>query len=326
MRKEKEKKWQKKNRKKNSSPSSPPYLRRVRHDVVVVLPVPLPALGVRQRQRVPDRRGDVRHVPGVDQNRPGAERLRRAGKLGQHQHAGVVGLARHELVGDQVHAVAQRGHETDVCDRVEGREFGKAELAVEVVDGDVGQGAVVAVDPSDDLVDKTPQPAVLWHVGPARHRNLHQQHLVPPLRVLLQELLERQQLLRDALDDVEPVNAQHHLPSRIAVQQLRGVGSHVGPLQSRGEALRVDADGEGGDAGQGAGVLDSLRCPFQPQDAGAGGDEVPGVVVGVEPDEICLQHRAEHLLAHGQGAVDLGTREGRVQKPPDLHPRDAQFE
>lgn len=36
-------------------------------------------------------------------------------------------------------------------------------------------------------------------------------HLVPPLRVLLQELLKREQLLGDALDHVQPVHAQHDL-------------------------------------------------------------------------------------------------------------------
>ena len=36
-------------------------------------------------------------------------------------------------------------------------------------------------------------------------------HLVPPLGVLLQKLLVRKQLLRDALYHVQPVNAKHYL-------------------------------------------------------------------------------------------------------------------
>ena len=38
---------------------------------------------------------------------------------------------------------------------------------------------------------------VLWNICPRGHSNLHQEHLVAPLWVLLQELLKGQQLLRE---------------------------------------------------------------------------------------------------------------------------------
>jgi hypothetical protein len=183
----------------------------VRDDVVIVLPVPLPPLLVRQGQRVPDRGRDVRHVPRVDQDGARPQRLGRPRELGQHQHARVVGLAGDELVGHQVHAVAQGGDEADVGDRVERGQLGKRQLPVQVVDGDVGEGAVAPVDAAHDLVDEGAEAAVLGDVGAGGDRDLDEQDLVPPLGVLLQELFKGQQLLGDALDHVEAVDAEHDL-------------------------------------------------------------------------------------------------------------------
>ena len=57
---------------------------------------------------------------------------------------------------------------------------------------------------------------------------------------------------------------------------------------------------------------------LQAQNAGAGGHEVARVVVGVEANEVRPQHRPQHLLPHGERAVDLGAGEGRVQEPAHL--------
>lgn len=44
-----------------------------------------------------------------------------------------------------------------------------------------------------------------------------------------------------------------------------------------------------------------------------------GVVVGVEPDEVAMQHTEKELIADGKNAVDLTARERRVQEEADLH-------
>ena len=61
------------------------------------------------------------------------------------------------------------------------------------------------------------------------HSYLHQQHLVPPLLVLLQELFKREQLLRDALDHVEAVNTKHDLVY-ICVIVMRCEGGQKGVI------------------------------------------------------------------------------------------------
>ena len=57
-------------------------------------------------------------VERVDDERLG-ELRRRARELRQHQHAVLVDACRAELLGDQVHAVAQRRHEHDVGGAIE---------------------------------------------------------------------------------------------------------------------------------------------------------------------------------------------------------------
>jgi hypothetical protein len=83
----------------------------------------------------------------------------------------------------------------------------KTQLAIQVVDGHVGQRSKGPVDPTDDLVDHGAQALVLGHVRARGDGDLDEEDAVAPLGVLLQKLLKRQQLLRDPLDDVQAVDA-----------------------------------------------------------------------------------------------------------------------
>ena len=197
--------------------------------MVIVLAVALAPLRVAQRERVPDRGRDVGHVPWVDQDGSGAQGLGCAGEFGQNKNPCVVRLTRHKFVRHQVHAVAQRRHQAYVRDGVERRQFRECELAVEVVDWDVRQRAVPAVDAAHDLVHERPQPAILRHVGAGRDRNLDEEDLVAPLGVFLEKLFESEQLLRDALDHVQPVHAEHDLDER----ERRGRGLGTGTREGR---------------------------------------------------------------------------------------------
>jgi hypothetical protein len=196
-----------------------------------------------------------------------------------------------------------------------------AKGAVQVLDRDAAQRAKPAVDAADDLVHLRGEPLVLRHVRARGHGNLHEQHAVAPLRVLAQELLEPQQLLGNTFDHVQPVHAEHHLAPLEPLAQLVDVRLHALRLQRLREPPGVDPDGKRRDAREVAVVLHALRRALEPQNARARADEVPGVVVGVEPDEVGGEHRQQELLAHRQHAVNLRGRERRVQEPTHLHGR-----
>lgn len=60
-----------------------------------------------------------------------------------------------------------------------------------------------------------------------------------------QEDLERVQLLRDALDVVEPVDADHQLHAVELVLQAGDAALDLGALEALDELLGVDSNGEG---------------------------------------------------------------------------------
>mmetsp|Transcript_15521 Transcript_15521/g.33610 ORF Transcript_15521/g.33610 Transcript_15521/m.33610 type:complete len:459 (-) Transcript_15521:1495-2871(-) len=258
-----------------------PRLAGVDGDVHEVLAVALAALGVAHGERLLDGGGEVAHVPGVDQDGPRAQALRRPRKLRQHQHPRVLRLARHHLVRHQVHAVADGRDERDVGEGVERAQLVEAEAAVEVVDGHGAQRAEAPVDAPHHLVHQAGQPLVLRHVRARGHRDLHQQHAVAPGGVLVEEHFVREQLLGDAFDHVQPVHPQHHLAAAEALLELLNVRLHNLRLQRLREPLRVDAYGERRHPRHLPVVLHSLRRTLQAQDARAGAHKVPCVVVCV---------------------------------------------
>ena len=84
-----------------------------------------------------------------------------AGELAQHEHAVVVEARGDVLLGDQVHAVAQRRDEHDVGGEVQRDHLLAREAVVQVADRLVADRAVVAVDAADRQLDLVAQ----LHVG-----------------------------------------------------------------------------------------------------------------------------------------------------------------
>jgi hypothetical protein len=107
-------------------------------------------------------------------------------------------------------------------------------------------------------------------------------HLSDPLWMLGQKHLERMQLLRDALDVVQPVHADDDLATLEPVLELFEPVVDLGVAQSVDKLHRLDTDGVSPDLGVSAFKLDSVGHGLEAEDAGARGEEVAGVVVCVE--------------------------------------------
>jgi hypothetical protein len=248
---------------------------------------------------------------------------------------------------DEVHPVARRRDEADVRDGVERAQLVERQALVHKVDGHEVDGAEPAVDAADELVDGAPQVLVLLDVLPRGHRELDEHDLADPLGVLREEELERVQLLRDALDVVEPVDADDDLDALEAalerreavlddllLQVLRGESaSGLGPrARTRGgqaahgdEALGVDADGEGADVRESPFELDAVGHRRQAEDARARGEEVPRVVVRVEADQVRVEDAEQDLAADREDSArgrpsDTEAREGHAEGPTGRSP------
>ncbi len=123
-----------------------------------------------ERQRLDEPRDHVVGIPGVDEQRAG-QNVCCPGKLAQQQDAapaagqvGLGGLAEHELLGDEVHPVAERRHHHHVGAPVEQRELGGRDAAVEVLDrraAGLPEAPVHVGDPPFDLIALRPVLAAL---------------------------------------------------------------------------------------------------------------------------------------------------------------------
>ena len=203
------------------------------------------------------------------------------------------------------------------------------------MDRHVADRAEAAVDPADDAVRRRAQLLVLGHVGARRHGDLQQADLADHLGVLLEQRLDREQLLRDALDVVEPVDAEQHLHPVELRLQLGDPRAHLWALDAALEALRVDADREGVDAHRVALDAAALRIGERPvprdvpraqrdvpaEQVGARVQEVARVLVDVEAEEVGAEQPLQELAPHRQHPEDLRRRPRRVQEPADAQPR-----
>ena len=121
-------------------------------------------------------RAHQRILDAVGVVRVAQERLpqlgRGAGELAEHQRAAVVDPGGDVLLGDQVHAVAQRGHHHHVGRAVERGQLGAAVRLVQVVHGRHADPAEVAVDPADLALDLVRSSLVVLDPLPARRRDL----------------------------------------------------------------------------------------------------------------------------------------------------------
>ena len=128
----------------------------------------------------------------------------------------------------------------------------------------------------------------------------------------LQQFLDGQEPLLQALGVVDPVNAHDHV-----AEHAGGGGAVVAPLGLRrpddlGEVPRVYADGEGGradGAAEGAdhAVLQHLATGLVHHIAVEGGQPVGGL----EADEVVVEQRADQVAVARQGGEQLAGRPGK---------------
>ena len=156
--------------------------------------------------------GDPGLVVRIDDQRRG-QLARRAGKLRQHQHAGIVRvLCRDVFLGHKVHPVAQRRHQPDPRFRVERHQCIAREAAVEVAQGHPVEIGEAAVDSSGLGLQLAADLSIGLDVGTRWRCDLHEHHVAVVLWRILQKSLERKEALAQTLRVVQSVHAQDQLP------------------------------------------------------------------------------------------------------------------
>jgi hypothetical protein len=102
-------------------------------------------------------------VPGVD-DQAAVQALCRTSEFGQDHDAVALLLRRDVLVGHQVHAIAGGGDQADVRNRVKRDQLVERDRLVHEVNWHEFNGAKLAVDASDELVDDGAEVLVLFDI------------------------------------------------------------------------------------------------------------------------------------------------------------------
>jgi hypothetical protein len=136
------------------------------------------------------------------------QRIGCTGELRQHEHARSLGILRgDELLGDQVHAVAQRRHERDVGEPIELRQHVLVVGSIEVANWHPVGVAEAAIDPADQPLHALAQLGVIGNLRTRRNRDLQKCDAATPFRAAIEQPLKRLEALGDALGVVEPIDA-----------------------------------------------------------------------------------------------------------------------
>ena len=99
----------------------------------------------------------------------------------------------------EVHSISDTGNHHTVGHSIQCTHLIEWDGLIEVVNGDGGDRAEAAIDPSNQLVHVGLQLLVLLHIGTGWDGYLYQHNLTNERRVAVEEQFQRVQLLGDAL-------------------------------------------------------------------------------------------------------------------------------
>ena len=110
-------------------------------------------------------------------------------------------------------------------------------------------------------------------------------------------------LSRTTILELRPLEYDTHLAPLKPLLQSPNPINHLGLPNHIRKLRRVNTDRERPDLGIPAFKLDTVRHRLEPEDPGAGGKEVSGIVVCVEPDKIALEDAEQDFTADGEDAI-----------------------
>ena len=271
---------------------------------------------------------DAVDVPRVDEE-CAREDLRRAGELGEEERpAPATGqpwlrLAEDELLRDEVHPVAERRDHHHVRAPVERDERGLRDVAVDVLDRRRPGSREAPVDARDEELDLVALRAVLGAVEARGDDHLDQRRRPRAIGVLLEEALERVELLRDPLRVVEALDAEDEPTALVLLLEIGEESLGLGLGDHLAKAVDVDADRVDADADATPVELEPVGLGVDPEHPQARRAEVTRVVADLEAHVVGAEDAAQQLLALRKQPVHLRRRERDVEEEADREPRRA---
>ncbi len=119
--------------------------------------------------------------------------------------------------------------------------------------------SVAAVDAGDQELDLVALLAELGALEARGYEDLQHRRRLRQRGILLEEPFEREQLARDPLRVVEPLDPEHELPSGVLLLELGEEPPGLGILECRAKPRDVDPDRVDADADRAPVDLDRVR-------------------------------------------------------------------
>ena len=237
--------------------------------------------------------GHALDIVRVDEKRF-AELGRCTGKLANDQCAWPIFLTRHILFGNEIHAIAQRRDQGHIGPPQQRTDLRKWQIAVHVLHGGPGGGAVYAVDFPNQLFHLAPEVLIGSHLLARWHRNLDERDALMPLFMSVQKALIGAQAGRDALGVVHAVHPQQELARSDAVVEPRQfVGRLRIVVDGVEKLLGSDADGIDAKIDLAATIRQVAGLRIETQDAVYGPQEILQITEGLKSHQVGPEKTAQ---------------------------------
>src|SRR5712691_1081955 len=150
------------------------------------------------------------------------ELSRGAGKPGKHEDAGSLRILSGDiLLGDQVHAIAQRRHQADMRRSENPGQRGPRIRAVHITDRRPGRLPVPPIDLTDDRAHRTVYLDIFRYFRSALWGDLKKRHLAQPFGLGVEKVAEGLDAIGDALRVVETIFSFDEAPAPETIEHPR---------------------------------------------------------------------------------------------------------
>ncbi len=147
----------------------------------------------------------------IDNNRL-AQFIRRARHFAENKHTCLIAFRCNVFFGDQIHTIAERHDESDICSLIHTCQLIERKRAVKIMHRRPFHIGIFAIDRANLLVDGSFKFAVHFHRIPGRHHHHDIGDFACEFRMIFQKLLIPFKPGENAFAIIEPIDRENDFP------------------------------------------------------------------------------------------------------------------
>ena len=172
------------------------------------------------------------------------------------------------------------------------------------MDGHEFHCAEFTIDPTDKFIDHGAEILIFLNILSTRYSNLDEDYLSDPFRMIGEEYFKGVQFLGDTFDVIQSVDTHDEFDASKLLLEYSNTFLYFWEFESVDKLLGVNSNGKGGYSDELPPKFDSVWCGWSfsvvnisgglilvfvnLQYSGATTQEMPGIVVGMEADQVAM--------------------------------------